>query len=82
LDSVIFDTVTSFRGSISAEHGVGQQKRHLLPALKSPGEFMLMKKVKALFDPENILNPGMTASRINVRIYLNWNLCRQDTFMI
>ena len=50
--------VLEFGGSISAEHGIGQQKRHLLPKVKSPLEMELMRKIKDLFDPRGILNPG------------------------
>ncbi len=50
--------VLELGGSISAEHGIGQQKRHLLPKVKSPLEMELMRKIKDLFDPRGILNPG------------------------
>jgi FAD/FMN-containing dehydrogenase len=50
--------VLELGGSISAEHGIGQQKRHLLPRVKSPLEMELMRKIKDLFDPRGILNPG------------------------
>ncbi len=50
--------VLELGGSISAEHGIGQQKRDLLPKVKSPLEMELMRKIKAAFDPRGILNPG------------------------
>jgi FAD/FMN-containing dehydrogenase len=50
--------VLELGGSISAEHGIGQQKRHLLPTVKTPLEMELMHKLKDLFDPRGILNPG------------------------
>ena len=50
--------VLELGGSISAEHGIGQQKRHLLPKVKAPLEMELMRKIKDLFDPRGILNPG------------------------
>jgi FAD/FMN-containing dehydrogenase len=50
--------VLDLGGSISAEHGIGKQKRHLLPQVKAPLEMELMRKIKALFDPRGILNPG------------------------
>jgi FAD/FMN-containing dehydrogenase len=50
--------VLELGGSISAEHGIGQQKRHLLPKVKAPLDMELMRGIKALFDPRGILNPG------------------------
>lgn len=50
--------VLELGGSISAEHGIGQQKRDLLPTVKAPLEMELMRKIKTLFDPRGILNPG------------------------
>jgi len=49
---------TSFGGSISAEHGIGQAKRGDLPGVKSPVEMALMRSIKATIDPKGILNPG------------------------
>ncbi|MDZ4780928.1 MAG: FAD-linked oxidase C-terminal domain-containing protein, partial [Planctomycetia bacterium] len=46
------------RGSISAEHGVGQQKREAIKARKSPVEMELMQRVKDALDPQGIMNPG------------------------
>jgi FAD/FMN-containing dehydrogenase len=45
-------------GSISAEHGIGQLKRDLLPAVKDPVAMQLMRALKATLDPKGILNPG------------------------
>ena len=45
-------------GSISAEHGVGQLKRELLPRYKDPAEMTLMHRIKAALDPQGIMNPG------------------------
>jgi FAD/FMN-containing dehydrogenase len=45
-------------GSISAEHGVGQMKRDLLPRVKDPVALDLMRALKRTLDPQGILNPG------------------------
>jgi FAD/FMN-containing dehydrogenase len=45
-------------GSISAEHGIGQLKRDVLPRYKDPVEMALMHTIKAALDPQNIMNPG------------------------
>jgi FAD/FMN-containing dehydrogenase len=45
-------------GSIAAEHGIGQLKRDLLPAIKDPVELAAMRAIKRTLDPHGILNPG------------------------
>lgn len=55
---LVHDSVHRFQGSISAEHGVGQLKRNLLPQYKDPVQLQLMQRIKAALDPYNILNPG------------------------
>ena len=54
----IYDLVDELGGSFSAEHGVGQLKRHYLLKYRSTAEISLMRTLKAALDPENILNPG------------------------
>jgi glycolate oxidase len=54
----IFELVVSLGGTISAEHGIGLTQKKYLPLALSPVELTLMRKVKNLFDPLNILNPG------------------------
>src|SRR5580693_529673 len=58
VNAVVFAIVKKFGGSISAEHGVGVMKRDLLPSVKDPVALDLMRKIKHLLDPNNILNPG------------------------
>ncbi|MCF5655746.1 FAD/FMN-containing dehydrogenase [Pseudomonas poae] len=54
----VFETVQKYNGSISAEHGVGMTKRDYLAYSRSPVEIDYMKAVKAVFDPNGIMNPG------------------------
>lgn len=54
----VFETVQKYNGSISAEHGVGMTKRDYLHYSRSAEEIALMKAVKAVFDPNGIMNPG------------------------
>ena len=58
LNAAVFDLVAKFGGSVSAEHGIGVDKRALLPAVKSAVEIGLMRQVKAMLDPQGIMNPG------------------------
>ena len=54
----IHTLVMSYNGSFSAEHGIGQLKRKELVAFKSPVALSLMRSIKQIFDPKNIMNPG------------------------
>lgn len=48
----------SLRGSVSAEHGIGVMKTHALGYSKDEVSIELMKKIKRVFDPHGIMNPG------------------------
>lgn len=48
----------SYNGSISAEHGIGVMKTHALPYSKNSTSIEWMRKIKNLFDPNGIMNPG------------------------
>jgi glycolate oxidase len=54
----LFTRVVELEGSISGEHGIGFAKAPYLPIELSEEEIALMKRVKAAFDPNGILNPG------------------------
>ncbi len=58
LNAVVHGIVRSLGGSISAEHGIGQLKRDELAAVKSPVEMDLMRQIKNILDPDNLMNPG------------------------
>ena len=58
LDGVVTRTVTDLKGSLSAEHGVGQLKRAYMSFVRSEAELDLMRSIKVAFDPELIMNPG------------------------
>jgi len=58
VNAVVFAVVKKYAGSISAEHGIGVLKRDLLPSVKDPVALDLMRSLKHLLDPNNILNPG------------------------
>ncbi|KAJ7431834.1 FAD-binding domain-containing protein [Mycena galericulata] len=58
LEPFVYELVASYRGSISAEHGIGAMKTHALHYSKDEVSIALMKKIKQLFDPRGIMNPG------------------------
>ena len=58
VNTVVFDSVTRFNGSISAEHGVGGLKVAQLEQYKSPVALGLMRAIKRALDPHNLMNPG------------------------
>ena len=58
VDELVFADVKKFRGSISAEHGVGLTKKLFLTYTRSPAEIEIMKGIKKVFDPDQIMNPG------------------------
>ncbi|MGH8160754.1 MAG: FAD-binding oxidoreductase, partial [Gammaproteobacteria bacterium] len=55
--ALVHDRVRAAGGSISAEHGIGQLKRDMLPRYKDPVEMALMQRIKAALDPQGIMNP-------------------------
>jgi FAD/FMN-containing dehydrogenase len=58
VNTVVFEQVKRFDGSISAEHGVGALKAGKLPHYKDPTALAMMRAVKQALDPDNLLNPG------------------------
>ena len=58
MNDVVFEVVGRFDGSISAEHGIGRLKAHRMPQIKSAVELDMMRGLKRMLDPNNILNPG------------------------
>ncbi|MFN0304950.1 MAG: FAD-linked oxidase C-terminal domain-containing protein, partial [Burkholderiales bacterium] len=54
----VHDGAARYRGSISAEHGLGQLKRDEILRYKSPVEMAMMRRIKAALDPLGIMNPG------------------------
>ncbi|WP_315755425.1 MULTISPECIES: FAD-binding oxidoreductase [unclassified Bradyrhizobium] len=55
---IVHDEITRRRGSISAEHGIGQLRIAEMPLCKPPLELELMRQLKATLDPHGLMNPG------------------------
>jgi FAD/FMN-containing dehydrogenase len=58
VEETVYGPLRRLGGSISAEHGIGLQKREFLCWSRSPEELTLMRTLKRALDPKNILNPG------------------------
>jgi FAD/FMN-containing dehydrogenase len=58
LNEIVYDTVLRYRGSFSAEHGLGQLKRGAAARYKSAVELALMRSIKIALDPDGRMNPG------------------------
>jgi len=54
----LFDATLNLGGTITGEHGVGMTKMKYLIQEIGPTQIELMKGIKKVFDPQNILNPG------------------------
>lgn len=54
----IFDLVIGLRGTLSGEHGIGSEKRAFVTKEIDRVTLDLMRNIKQVFDPNNILNPG------------------------
>jgi len=54
----MYGVVQEFKGSVSAEHGIGFHKKPYLHCSRSPAELGLMRLLKRSLDPHNILSPG------------------------
>jgi FAD/FMN-containing dehydrogenase len=59
IDDAVLRLVADFGGSISAEHGIGRAKTRWLDLAQSPEEQALRSRIKAAFDPDGIMNPGV-----------------------
>jgi FAD/FMN-containing dehydrogenase/Fe-S oxidoreductase len=65
LSHEIHETVMDrFKGSLCGEHGDGRVRAEFLPKLYGPELYDLFKKTKQIFDPDNILNPGVKISLV------------------
>ena len=58
-DKCIYEPLKSINGSVSAEHGIGTEKKLWLNHCRTEEEIHLMRLFKKSLDPKNLLNPGV-----------------------
>ena len=58
VENHIYESLVPYRGAISAEHGIGLEKKSYLSISRTEAEIELMRTLKRSLDPTNILNPG------------------------
>jgi FAD/FMN-containing dehydrogenase len=55
----VYAPLIAIGGSVSAEHGIGLEKKNWLNTSRTATELALMRQLKRTLDPKNLLNPGM-----------------------
>jgi FAD/FMN-containing dehydrogenase len=58
VNAIVYETLSAFGGSVSAEHGIGMEKKGWLSISRTPEEIETMRLLKSSLDPHHILNPG------------------------
>jgi len=58
VEDMVYRPLAVIGGSVSAEHGIGLEKRAYLPLSRTPAEISTMRLLKKALDPKGILNPG------------------------
>jgi len=58
IKKAVYDAISSFDGSFSAEHGIGTSKLFAMNNYKDPVALDIMQQIKVKLDPKMIMNPG------------------------
>lgn len=58
IERCVYEPLAALGGAVSAEHGIGLEKKPWLGISRSPSEIALMRTLKQALDPKGILNPG------------------------
>jgi len=58
IEALVYSGLREFRGSVSAEHGIGLEKKAWLSVSRSEAELTLMRTLRKTLDPKGVLNPG------------------------
>jgi FAD/FMN-containing dehydrogenase len=64
LGQAMYELAASYRGSISAEHGIGKFLRDELAQFKNPVAMQVMRAIKQALDPNGIMNPGKVVATL------------------
>ncbi len=67
VEAIVYGALRKRGGSVSAEHGIGLEKRPYLGWSRSPEEVALMRTLKSALDPKGILNPGKVLEPVAAR---------------
>ena len=59
VDRLVLEAVSTYNGSVSAEHGIGRAKTQWLSLSRSPAEIAAMRAIKNALDPAGLMNPGV-----------------------
>ena len=62
VQEVVFGITGEMGGSVSAEHGIGTKRKHVLHLTRTPVEIAAMRAIKGALDPFGLLNPGKVFS--------------------
>ncbi|MGI9551745.1 MAG: FAD-binding oxidoreductase, partial [Aurantibacter sp.] len=65
INNIVYRPLKDLQGSVSAEHGIGIDKKRWLGISRSQEEIALMKTLKQALDPKGILNPGRVVDRFS-----------------
>jgi FAD/FMN-containing dehydrogenase len=63
VEQTVHDVAARYSGTFSAEHGVGRKLTEELHRLADPLRYELMGRVKQMFDPKGLMNPGVLLAR-------------------
>jgi FAD/FMN-containing dehydrogenase len=58
VEKLVYGALQHCSGSVSAEHGIGLEKKPYLQVSRNASELALMRSIKQTLDPLNLLNPG------------------------
>ncbi len=58
VNALVYKPLQAIGGSVSAEHGIGLEKKNYLALSRTPEELAVMKNLKQMLDPKGLLNPG------------------------
>ena len=65
VEEIVYAPLAAIGGAISAEHGIGLEKKPWLSVSRTPEEIALMRVLKSALDPQGILNPGKVIDAVS-----------------